>query len=688
MLAGYLPFDDDPANPEGDNINLLYKYIVSTPLTFPEYVTPHARDLLRRILVPDPRKRADLFEVARHSWLSEYSNIVGFITSSTSTPADIATTTIGSAEQEAAPLARSSSVREPSKSSKPAAPAVGELGRKHGGVDPDSADSHPKPSKDAKRRTVQVEYVAPRSQTQRGELATAAGASSGSSRTRARAGSTGPVEVPTSKPPQTRRQVSVEKPLPRDPPVSSDAQYTSQSQGRRPSSTTRQQGMPPPARQGPSRTASDTHTSGSAQPPVSMARPNTGGSMASIASRQGMPLNNRGSYSQPVAPTVAGSAENALGRMSQPKGANQYNISQPMLQDEGDYGRPSSQQVPTKFAQVAGLDDEQQVTTAPPQKGHKRSSTIGGFFSRTNSVFGSKSVRKESQSDRPAPEKQKKYPPVSMSGANAPGQATPRQSMDSRRSISFGFGKKRSGSINGSNSTLQDKPRRFSLLPASFSLKSIGIGKEYGTPGAPPSDYDYRPESRGNNATGPPTAHSNANRSVSGTTGIHPSTADGSYERQRDSPSQDRRGTSTGSPSQQRYVSQGHTSDPRSGVPPQFLPPMNFRQDDSVLSTESESSLNNYQSRRGQPPTNYPAQGYANDYDSDRRPTTNTTVNSRGNGRGGVLQKNNRKFTDAYEQETNNGYGPTHNDHAGSSGAARKVMDFFRRRGRDRASER
>ncbi|ORY87997.1 kinase-like domain-containing protein, partial [Protomyces lactucae-debilis] len=39
MLAGYLPFDDDPANPEGDNINLLYKYIVSTPLTFPEYVS-------------------------------------------------------------------------------------------------------------------------------------------------------------------------------------------------------------------------------------------------------------------------------------------------------------------------------------------------------------------------------------------------------------------------------------------------------------------------------------------------------------------------------------------------------------------------------------------------------------------------------------------------------------------------
>lgn len=98
MLAGYLPFDDDPANPEGDNINLLYKYIVSTPLTFPEYVTPHARDLLRRILVPDPRKRADLFEVARHSWLSEYAHVVSHVTSSTTTVGEIANTTVTSGE--------------------------------------------------------------------------------------------------------------------------------------------------------------------------------------------------------------------------------------------------------------------------------------------------------------------------------------------------------------------------------------------------------------------------------------------------------------------------------------------------------------------------------------------------------------------------------------------------------------
>jgi protein-serine/threonine kinase len=54
MLAGYLPFDDDPANPEGDNINLLYKYITQTPLTFPEYVSAMARDLLRQILSKIP----------------------------------------------------------------------------------------------------------------------------------------------------------------------------------------------------------------------------------------------------------------------------------------------------------------------------------------------------------------------------------------------------------------------------------------------------------------------------------------------------------------------------------------------------------------------------------------------------------------------------------------------------------
>lgn len=81
MLAGHEPFDADPANPEGANISLLYHYIITVPLCFPGWVSPHARDLLMRILDPNPRKRADLFEIARHSWLSEYAHVVGFITS-------------------------------------------------------------------------------------------------------------------------------------------------------------------------------------------------------------------------------------------------------------------------------------------------------------------------------------------------------------------------------------------------------------------------------------------------------------------------------------------------------------------------------------------------------------------------------------------------------------------------------
>jgi protein-serine/threonine kinase len=75
MLAGYLPFDDDPANPDGDNINLLYRYIVNTPLSFPDYISPDARDLLGIMLVPDPALRADLRRVMAHRWLAPYAHL-------------------------------------------------------------------------------------------------------------------------------------------------------------------------------------------------------------------------------------------------------------------------------------------------------------------------------------------------------------------------------------------------------------------------------------------------------------------------------------------------------------------------------------------------------------------------------------------------------------------------------------
>ncbi|CAL3973828.1 unnamed protein product, partial [Diplocarpon coronariae] len=414
-----------------------------------------------------------------------------------------------------------------------------------------------------------------------------------------------------------------------------------------------------------------------APPPVSGARPNTGGSMTSSGSRPGsLALRDRGSYSQPAAPTVAGT--NAQGRMSQPKNKH-YHISGPMFGDEPDLGRPSANQVPAKFARVSGLL-EGSATAPPDAKGHKRSNTIGGIFGRTNPGFGATRDKPEK------PEKGKRsYPPVSKSGAAGP-QDTPRQSMDSRRSISFGFGKKASGSMTGGSQTpTTEKPRRFSLLPASFSLKAIGIGKEYGTPGAPPDGrYDDRPPSHGDDAYPPPTAHTTDGRSMSGATAAAPYAADGIYDRGHDSP-RERREHSTLSPVPPQHPPPSHgVPDPRSGAPPPFPPHADLRPGDSATNTESETSLSEPAPRRAAYPPGVrsyddpPARQQA----PQPSPGSNQPPPSRA-GRG-VLQKNNRRFGDAYEPEPGNGYGPIHSDHAGSSGAARKVMDFFRRRGRDR----
>ncbi|PRT56383.1 Fatty acyl-CoA synthetase and RNA processing-associated kinase 1 [Wickerhamiella sorbophila] len=73
MLAGYLPWDDDAENPNSDNITRLYKYITTTPLTFPEYMPATPRDVLRRVLVADPEKRLSLAAVRSHQWLAPYA---------------------------------------------------------------------------------------------------------------------------------------------------------------------------------------------------------------------------------------------------------------------------------------------------------------------------------------------------------------------------------------------------------------------------------------------------------------------------------------------------------------------------------------------------------------------------------------------------------------------------------------
>ncbi|KAJ2686871.1 protein kinase frk1, partial [Coemansia spiralis] len=137
MLAGYLPFDDDPSNPEGDNINQLYKYILSTPLVFPDHVSPLARDLLHRMLEPNPRLRASLDEIKAHEWLRPCA--------ATFAPPALAAS--GHAEAMPHPL--------PDTPTRPA---------------PHSASSVPDASpKKAKRHTIQVEYPAAASELDVGD---------------------------------------------------------------------------------------------------------------------------------------------------------------------------------------------------------------------------------------------------------------------------------------------------------------------------------------------------------------------------------------------------------------------------------------------------------------------------------------------------------------------------------------
>ncbi|KAI0539790.1 hypothetical protein GGR58DRAFT_512158 [Xylaria digitata] len=631
MLAGYLPFDDDPDNPEGDNINLLYKYIVNTPLTFPEYVTPHARDLLRRILVPSPRKRADLFEVARHSWLSEYAHVVELITSTTTTSSEIQNTTVPSDEGETGTLARSASVRESAKVKTTAAvPPVGDLARKQGKVDADEG-AYAKQQRDNKRRTVQVEYVAPKTQTQRGAEQPEAHASHG--KTKAKSSSQAPTEIHSSQ---------HDKPLPKDPPVAKESYAGSPRDTRKPTSSHRRD-VPPP-RTGQSRSTDHAYMSTAGGPPVS--RPATGGSIHSSGSR-GLVPSSRASYGIPLPPAVAGT--NAQGSIQQPKGSKNYVISNPIPQETPDlgFGRPSIS-MPPKFAEVSGFNTQ----SKPPSgaaKGHRRSNTIGEIgdkiFGRSGSIFGGRRKRAD-QTEKPS----KKYPPVSMSNT-MPGES--RTSMDSRasrRSFSLGLGKKRSGSIMGSQPTAERPPnnRRFSIM------KAMGLSKDPSPPpdgSQPDLPIQDPPEVDAyGQYINPPQSQGNARQHH----------ADGMFEQHLESqpgpPPQISQGPN---PAHRRYPSESQAS----AIP-------SYMQQGAVLNSESESSIDRPQRR---PPNSAP---YQSGYDSDQYDSRRTGQGER------VLQKN-KRFVDAYDEEE---YGRPR-DHAGSSGAAKRVMDFFRRRGRARGGE-
>ena len=456
MLAGYLPFDDDPANPEGDNINLLYKYIISTPLTFPEYVSPHSRDLLKRMLVPEPCNRADLFEVARHTWMAPFINSIAQYTSMNADSSTIPIMPISMGESisngqgvvgsyiadksMAPPLARSASVREPTKPSTSSVTPIGGLTHQSKTVYPESS----KPPRDSNRRTIQVEYVAPQSQT-------------------AREGLPSPTRDQL---PDSTSKATVRKPLPGNSSTgrsgNANAAMASSYQGQK-------HNMPPPVTR-PTRdlprSVSDSTSAFAQYVPPNIARPSTGGSMSSATGRH---LPSRGnSYSQPLAPTVA--ATNAQARLSQPppKGPR-YNISAPIPQPEAYIGddpnrRPVSQRFPNRPI-TAHADGG--------SKGHKRSSTLSNIFGKSGSIF---STRKDTSTPVETKKPEKRYPPTSMKTALT--SPDPRTSSESKRSRSasrksFGFNRK------GSDLS-KEKNRRFSLLPPAFSIRNFSASSRDG----------------------------------------------------------------------------------------------------------------------------------------------------------------------------------------------------------------
>ncbi|KAJ9260800.1 hypothetical protein DTO195F2_4413 [Paecilomyces variotii] len=625
MLAGYLPFDDDPANPEGDNINLLYKYIVTTPLTFPEYVTPHARDLLRRILVPDPRKRADLFEVARHSWLSEYSHIVSHITSNTTNVSDIANTTVPAEDAaiEAPALTRSASVREPPKSHQAALPTVGGLNHQQGKISPDQPAERSKTQRDAKRRTVQVEYVAPQSQTARGE-SSATGASANASRPSRASGTRGYANqtAPTSSS--------------QDMPPSQNVAAESAARGDYSKTSAVNQGAPDIPRS--MSDSAGTFIGHHAAAPQN-ARPTTGGSMNSINAGR---LPSRGSYGQPVAPTVA--ATNAQGRLAQPKNGKQYVISSPIPQQPGhastmSIGRPSAQELPAKFS--GALE---------PPKGHKRSNTVTGIgeklFGRSGTLFSGRT----SQAGVPRSRTGKRYPPTSMKEPFSTDSS--RVSTDSRRSLSYALGRKQS------EGNQEPRPRRFSLLPASFSLKGFGSGSRSQTPEGEPQMTQVQDHVQ------------DLTQSVDSYGQHRPSTG----------PTNDGQREPSYGTHESTRIQEGPSDDISAQIDQHFATLHGQESPYPYDSYPSPSADHVYENSFQQPYSNQPSpfqEAYNSNYSDLSRPS----MQAGRSGKGSVLLKNNRKFADAYEYERDLSH------HSGSSGAARKVMDFFRRRGKARVGD-
>lgn len=75
MLAGYLPYDDDPDNPDAGNVVELYRYIMNTELHYPDHVSPMGKNLLQHMLILHPEHRIKIPAIVKHPWIKSYHDM-------------------------------------------------------------------------------------------------------------------------------------------------------------------------------------------------------------------------------------------------------------------------------------------------------------------------------------------------------------------------------------------------------------------------------------------------------------------------------------------------------------------------------------------------------------------------------------------------------------------------------------
>lgn len=288
----------------------------------------------------------------------------------------------------------------------------------------------------------------------------------------------------------------------------------------------------------------------------------------------------------------------------------------------------------------------------------------------TSRLFGrSNSTRRQSQQQdseaaqptqpaQPRPKKDRAYPPVSMKTAiSNDAEALPRPSTDSRRS-SFGFNRRDSEDPNKRAS------KRFSFLPSAFSRMSLTSSKDEPAYDNKRGSVIIQPPRSRHDSKAPTGMAFGRGRSPSGET--EASTIDllpDNYDYQRRKPvPQQPQGMQRGAtaPDLLNYTA---AQSPYAGYSPrtqgdQFSSPSQSQE----TNTTDQSYPAQYQQNRSQYPPGI-------EQKSEPRGRPQQRLQQAG------IQNKNRKFEEAYANNAN----------SGSSGGARRVMDWFRKRGRERA---